>query len=228
MTSRRLALLLPVVFALAACASESHRTVAPTPVATYMTGYSGPKYTLTIGQFHNSSPYMRGIFSEGPDRLGSQAKTILKTHLSQTNRFRLLDRDNMAEASRENELAGRESDLAGAEVLVAGEVTEFGRKTTGDRWFFGIFGRGKSQVAYAKVSLNVVDARTSEVVYSVQGAGEYELSSREVLGTGGTQGYDSTLNGKVLDFAIVDAVNKLVDGLQAGQWSPTAEAAGNG
>ena len=62
------------------CASESHRTVAPISVATFMTGYQGTKHFLTIGQFHNSSPYMRGIFSDGPDRLGSQ-----------TNRFRLLD-----------------------------------------------------------------------------------------------------------------------------------------
>ncbi len=207
------------------CASESHRTVSPIPVATYKTGYSGPKYSLSIGKFHNSSPYMRGIFSEGPDRLGSQAKTILKTHLSQTNRFRLLDRDNLAEMDQENQLAGRESGLKGADVLVTGEVTEFGRRTTGDRWFFGIFGRGKSQVAYSKVSLNIVDARTSEVVYSVQGAGEFELSSREVLGTGGTQGYDSTLNGKVLDFSIVDAVNRLVEGLEAGEWSPVPPGA---
>ena len=43
-----------------------------------------------IGRFQNSSPYMRGIFSAGEDRLGNQAKT----HLSQTGRFDLLDWDN--------------------------------------------------------------------------------------------------------------------------------------
>ena len=54
----------------------------------------------------------------------------------------------------------------------------------------------------------------------VQGAGEYELSSREVLGFGGTQGYDSTLNGKVLDLAIREAVNRLVEGVEQGKWTP--------
>ena len=53
---------------------------------------------------------------------------------------------------------------------------------------------------------------------SGRGAGEYELSNREVLGFGGTAGYDATLNGKVLDLAMREAVNNLVTGKDAGQW----------
>jgi curli biogenesis system outer membrane secretion channel CsgG len=86
---------------------------------------------------------------------------------------------------------------------------------------FGILGRGKSQVAYAKVSLNIVNVQTTEVVYSTQGAGEYSLSNREVLGFGGTASYDTTLNGKVLDLAIRDAINKMVDDINSGIWNPT-------
>jgi curli biogenesis system outer membrane secretion channel CsgG len=54
----------------------------------------------------------------------------------------------------------------------------------------------------------------------VQGAGEYALSNREIVGFGGTAGYDSTLNGKVLDLAIREAVDRLVEGIQNGQWRP--------
>ena len=97
---------------------------------------------------------------------------------------------------------------------------EFGRKEVGDVQLFGILGSGKKQVAYSKVNLNVINVLTSEVVFSVQGAGEYELSSREVLGFGGTQGYDSTLNGKVLDLSIREAVNRLVEGAEQGKWTP--------
>ena len=53
-----------------------------------------------------------------------------------------------------------------------------------------------------------------------QGAGEYELSNREIIGFGGTASYDSTLNGKVLDLAIREAVNNLVAGIQSGAWQP--------
>jgi curli biogenesis system outer membrane secretion channel CsgG len=104
--------------------------------------------------------------------------------------------------------------------VITGDVTEFGRKETGDQQLFGILGRGKTQVAYSKVSLNVVDTVTSEVIFSVQGAGEYALSNREIVGFGGTSGYDSTLNGKVLDLAIREAVNRLVDGIEQGGWKP--------
>jgi len=97
---------------------------------------------------------------------------------------------------------------------------EFGRKETGDQQLFGILGSAKTQVAYSKVTLNIVDVTTSSVVYSVSGAGEYALSNREVIGFGGTAGYDSTLNGKVLDLAVREAVDRLVEGLEQGQWKP--------
>jgi curli biogenesis system outer membrane secretion channel CsgG len=88
-------------------ATETHHTVETQSVATYNTAYNGPRHLLVIGKFANRSTYMNGLFSDGYDRLGSQAKTILKTHLSQTNRFDLVDRDNMAEMATEANLSGR-------------------------------------------------------------------------------------------------------------------------
>jgi len=49
------------------------------------------------------------------------------------------------------------------------------------------------------------------------------LSNREVLGFGGTAGYDSTLNGKVLDLAIREAINRLVEGLEQRRWEPSKD-----
>lgn len=56
--------------------------------------------------------------------------------------------------------------------------------------------------------------QTSEVIYSTAGAGEYSLSIA-VVGFSGTASYDSTLNGKVLDLAIRQAVDSLVNGIEA-------------
>jgi curli biogenesis system outer membrane secretion channel CsgG len=214
-------LLLAGVLFSAGCATETHRTVATPTVATHGTAYSGPKYTLVVGNFDNRSSYMQGLFSNGTDRLGSQAKTILKTHLQQTDRFTVVDRDNMEEIAREASLSGKTQRLSGAQVAITGDVTEFGRRETGDRQLFGILGSGKTQLAYAKVALNVVDVSTSEIIHSVQGAGEYELSNRELIGFGGTAGYDATLNGKVLNLAITNAVENLVTALERGAWSPS-------
>lgn len=210
-----------LVSSVVGCATESRRVINAETVRSHDTSYSGPRYTLVVGNFQNRSTYQRGIFSDGTDRLGSQAKTILKTHLQQTGRFSIVDRDNMATISQEAQISGAAQSLRGAEVAVGGDVTEFGRRTTGDRQLFGILGSGKKQMAYAKVALNLVDVRTSEVIFSVQGAGEYALSNRELVGFGGTAGYDATLNGKVLNFAITEAVNNLVDALERGEWSPT-------
>ncbi|MDR2881199.1 MAG: CsgG/HfaB family protein [Azoarcus sp.] len=205
---------------LAGCATESHRSLAVEQTQSARTPYSGARSPIAVGKFDNRSSFMRGLFSDGVDRLGSQAKTILITHLQQTNRFTVLDRDNMEEAKLEAAIRKEAQELKGAAYVITGDVSEFGRKEVGDHQLFGILGRGKRQIAYAKVSLNVVDIRTTEVVYSVQGAGEYELSNREVIGFGGTSGYDSTLNGKVLDLAIREAVDRLTGAIDSGAWKP--------
>ncbi|MCF6281249.1 MAG: CsgG/HfaB family protein [Candidatus Polarisedimenticolaceae bacterium] len=214
-----LAILLAITIGVSGCATESHRIVTPEKVETYGSSYVGPRTAIVVGNFQNRSNYMNGLFSSNSDRLGNQAKTILKTHLQQTKRFNVLDRQNLQQNEQEAKLAGAKQSIQGARYAVTGDVTEFGRKVTGDRQLFGIFGSGKTQTAYAKVSLNIVDVLTSEIVYSTQGAGEYEMSNREILGFGGTASYDATLNGKVLNFAIMQSVNNMVRDIQNGVWN---------
>lgn len=206
----------------AGCAhQEESRTLAIPKVESASQAYNGPRSQISVGKFDNRSSFMRGVFSDGVDRLGGQAQTILVTHLQQSRRFSVLDRTNMTEIKEEAALQKKTQALKGADYVVTGDVTEFGRKNVGDKQLFGILGRGTTQIAYAKVNLNIVNTNTSEVVFSSQGAGEYSLSEREVIGFGGTAGYDSTLNGKVLELAIREAVNNLVSGIDSGAWRPT-------
>lgn len=214
------AILLPLLVLAGCTATESSRTIEAPKVAASYQPYQGPKSKLVVGKFQNRSNFQNGIFNADIDQLGSQAKTILLTHLQQTNRFIVMDRANMAELSQEAQFAGAKQNVIGAKYVVTGDVTEFGRKQTGDKQLFGLLGKGKEQVAYAKVALNIVDVETSAVVYSVMGAGEFSLSNREVVGFGGTASYDATLNGKVLDLAMREAVNNLVMGIQTNQWQP--------
>ncbi|MFP3566852.1 CsgG/HfaB family protein [Paraburkholderia sp. SIMBA_030] len=205
-----------VAVILSGCATETSRTLAVPEVSAAQIPFTGSPVQIAVGKFDNRSSYMRGIFSDGVDRLGSQAKTILVTRLQQSRRFNVLDRENLDEIRQEAGFLKKAQAVKGANYVVTGDVTEFGRKEVGDQQLFGILGRGKSQVAYAKVNLNVVDTTTSEVVVSSQGAGEFSLSNREIIGFGGTASYDSTLNGKVLDLAIQDAVNHLAGQVDAG------------
>ncbi|MGF6604533.1 curli biogenesis system outer membrane secretion channel CsgG [Paraburkholderia sp. GAS448] len=217
-SSKKFAVLIvaAVAAALSGCATESSRSLPVPVLSSASTPYAGRPIEIAVGKFDNRSSYMRGIFSDGTDHLGSQAKTILITDLQQSRRFNVLDRDNLDEIRQEATFMKKGQTLKGANFVVTGDVTEFGRKEVGDQQLFGILGRGKSQVAYAKVNLNIVNTTTSEVVLSSQGAGEYSLSNREVIGFGGTASYDSTLNGKVLDLAIQEAVNHLVEQVDAG------------
>ncbi|MBS0661916.1 MAG: CsgG/HfaB family protein [Verrucomicrobia bacterium] len=208
------------VLVLVGCATESSRSVTPPQVQRASSTRAGDRLPVRVGKFDNRSSYMRGIFSDGVDRLGGQAQTILVTHLQQTGKFSVLDRANMTEIKEEAAYANQPQAIKGAVVTIAGDVTDFGRKEVGDQQLFGIMGSGKSQIAYAKVSLYVVDVRTAEVIASVQGAGEYALSNREVLGFGGTASYDATLNGKVLDLAVREAVEKLVASYDQGWTLP--------
>jgi curli biogenesis system outer membrane secretion channel CsgG len=210
-----------IFFALTGCAhQEESRTIAIQKVDSAGQAYNGPRTAISVGKFENRSSFLRGVFSDNVDRLGSQAQTVLVTHLQQSRRFSVMDRTNMTEIKEEAALLKKAQTLKGADFVVTGDVSEFGRKNIGDKQLFGLLGRGSTQIAYAKVNLNIVNTQTSEVVFSSQGAGEYSLSEREVIGFGGTAGYDSTLNGKVLDLAIRDAVNNLVAGIDSGAWRP--------
>jgi curli biogenesis system outer membrane secretion channel CsgG len=218
-TSFLIAAALAVTFS--GCATEDSRSLVVAKTTASTKPSNAVRNPISVGKFDNRSTFMRGIFTDGADRLGSQAKTILVTHLQQTNRFSVLDRDNMSEIKQEAAISKTNQNLKGARYVITGDVTEFGRKEVGDKQLFGLLGRGKQQIAYAKVALNVVDVQTSEVVYSSQGAGEYSLSNREIIGFGGTASYDSTLNGKVLDLAIREAVDTLVEGIDTGAWRPS-------
>lgn len=208
---------------LAGCATETSTVLQVQKVESASRPFNGVRTPIAVGKFDNRSNYMRGVFSDGIDRLSGQAKTSLVTHLQQTNRFNVLERENLDEIKREAMIKNRAQKLKGADFVVTGDITEFGRKEVGDVQLFGILGRGREQVAYAKVNLNIVNITTSELVYSTQGAGEYKLSNREVIGFGGTASYDSTLNGKVMDLAMREAVNNLVSAIESGAWKPVQQ-----
>src|SRR5205807_8567065 len=134
---------------LAGCATESHQVVQTEKPAAAARAYQGPRSTIAVGKFDNRSTYLRGLFSDGVDRLGGQAKTILIGHLQETGRFNVVDRDNLEELAREAKIKGQAQALKGADFALTGDVVEFGRKEVGDRQLFGILGSGKQQVAYS-------------------------------------------------------------------------------
>ncbi|OIT24165.1 CsgG/HfaB family protein, partial [Glaesserella parasuis] len=159
MSNLKVGALCLTVLTLVGCATENSKVITPTSTqaATTASQYKGVKSVISVGKFDNKSSFQNGVFSDGPDQLGNQSKTILISHLQQTGRFSVVDRTNMSEIASEAKIKGKKQNLKGATYVITGDVTEFGRKTVGDHQLFGILGRGKEQVAYAKVTLNVVN-----------------------------------------------------------------------
>jgi curli biogenesis system outer membrane secretion channel CsgG len=201
-----------------ACATETSRVVEPGVSDSARSPQHPAIRSIVVAELGNRTGYLRGVFSDGTDRLGIQARTILIGHLQQSGRFAVMDRDHLEATAREAEFAGLDQRLTGAEFAISGDIVEFGRSEVGDRQLWGVLGRGRTQIAYSKVTLNVIDVATTQVVYSVSGAGEYALTTREVVGFGATAGYDATLVGKVLDLSIRVATDRLVEGLEHGRF----------
>lgn len=194
---------------------ETSQALVPQTVAVKNTPYAGARYKVAIGKFENRSPYMNGLFSDNVDRMGMQAQQILSTHVAQSNRFVVVDRYNMAEIKREADYNAVAQKIIGADVILTGAVTEVGRKETGTS---GFLGRSRTQTAYTKVTVSVVNTKTSQIVYTVQGAGTFDLTNEHVLGFGSEAGYDATLMDKVLNLAMIEAVNRIVEGLERNEW----------
>ena len=213
------ALIVAVAVLATGCVTETtHRTRQPVGIESLGTPHEAATYTLAVGRFDNRSQYLGGALADGSDPLGRQAKALLEMHLKLTGRFVVVDQPSMDEIARETTPGGEPRELLG--VAITGAITEFGRREAGDARVFDSLKYGQRHVVYVTVALNVVDERAAQVVYAVQGGGEYQLTDREVADFGTVAGYDASLNGKILNRPIMEAVDNLVAGLERGEWSP--------
>src|SRR5256714_11335180 len=69
------------------CATESSHSVEVAKVESAATPFRGTRVPISVGKFDNRSGFMRGIFTDGVDRLGGPAKTTLVAHLQQSQSF---------------------------------------------------------------------------------------------------------------------------------------------
>lgn len=140
---------------------------------------------------------------------------ILSSKLVNTEKFLLLERSDLDQIAKEKDIANLNSYNIPADYLIVGSITEFGRKSTSE---VGVFSRTKKQTAYAKVSIRLIDVKTSQIIYSEEGEGEAFVESGTVLGVGETAEYDATLNDKVINAAISKLVNNIVERLLDSEW----------
>ncbi len=174
------------------------------------------KRRVAIGRFTNETRYGQTLLRDSDlDPLGKQAADILAAYLVQSGAFIVLERTDANEVLKEQDVGGDSSGLIGADTLIVGSIVEFGRADEGER---AVFKRERTQKAYAKVAIRLVDVRTGVAFHSATGSGEATTTTKTLLFSGTSARYDGTLTDKALSVAIEDVLEELVNTMSAREW----------
>lgn len=184
------------------------------------------KRTVAIARFTNET--VSGttfLIDKSGDKLGKQASDILTARLAATGRFLMFERTDSDEVQAEKLIAGMEDQGVSVDYLILGSVSEFGRSVESES---GVFSRSKTQKAYAKVNVRLVEVSTGRIIYSEEGAGEAFSEMKKTLGVGGSAGYDQSLTDKAISASISKLVSSLVENLTKAPWKSYIVAEDNG
>lgn len=167
------------------------------------------KRKVAIGRFSNETQYGKGIFYDKEnDPMGKQALDILSSKLAASGKFILLERNDMASLLQECQNGQTTPAQIGADYMIIGSITQFGRKNTGKQ---GVFTNTNTQTVEAAVDIRLVDVSTGLIVYSGEGKGQAQLTSKTTLGVGGKASFDATLSDKAISEAIGQLVENIVN-----------------
>ena len=167
------------------------------------------KRKVAIGRFSNETQYAKGIFYDKEnDPMGKQALDILSAKLAASGKFLLLERSDIASLLEEAKKGDNGLATIGADYMIIGSITEFGRKNTGKN---GVFTNIKTQTVEAAVAIRLVDVSTGLIIYSDEGKGSAEITTKTTMGVGGQASYDATLSDKAISEAIGQLVENIIN-----------------
>ena len=167
------------------------------------------KRKVAIGRFSNETQYAKGLFYDKEnDPMGKQALDILSSKLAASGKFLLLERSDIATLLEEAKKSDNGLATIGADYMIIGSITEFGRKNVGKE---GVFTNVKTQIVEATVAIRLVDVSTGLIIYSDEGKGSAELTTKTTMGVGGKADYDATLSDKAISEAIGQLVENIIN-----------------
>ena len=199
-------------------ANAQRKTEIVEPVVVQNTQDSGKliKRKVAIGRFTNETQYAKGIFYDKEnDPMGKQALDILSAKLAASNKFILLERSDLASLLEEAKKSEGGLSTIGADYMIIGSITEFGRKNIGKN---GAFTSAKTQIVEAAVAVRLVEVSTGLIIYSDEGKGSAELTTKTTLGVGGQASYDATLSDKAISEAIGQLVENIINKCTEKPW----------
>lgn len=174
------------------------------------------KRKVALGRITNETSYGRSLLRDQQgDPLGKQVTDLLSKALTESGAYLVFERPDITRLQTESQLTDTKLKLVGVDALIIGSLTEFGRKTLGEK---GFASSSKRQVAFAKVDLRVVDTNTGHVFFATSGAGEASTETASTFGFGSQAAYDGTLNDAAIRQAVSEAVSRLSTEMNARPW----------
>jgi len=174
------------------------------------------KRKVAVARFSNETQSgTTFLVDDSGDRIGKQASDILSSRLAATGKFLMFERTDKDEIDSEKIISGLKNEGVGVEYLIIGSVSEFGRSSESESQ---VFRRTKSQRAFAKVNVRLVDVSTGRIIYSEEGAGESVNSAESRAFSKVRTGYDQSLTDKAISAAISTLVSNLVENMTNKPW----------
>jgi len=189
-------------------------------------GVVSPKRKVVIAEFKNQTRF-------GSRRLGNNLTDVITTELVKSNRFIVLEREDldtvMQEINFSNTLGqgqlASERKFQDADYVITGAITKYSVNTTGNK---GIVSSSKTQRAEISFDMKMINVRTGEVVLSDQGEGVSDVEYGTTLGVGSTGGYDEGLEQEAFRAAAIDVMDNIIKTVDRTPWmANVAKISGN-
>jgi curli biogenesis system outer membrane secretion channel CsgG len=153
--------------------------------------YDGPKARIAVGEFQDKtakggwSGGWLGMFGMGWPQIGDGMRDMLTTALFNTNRYLVLEREQLGEVLKEQDLGdsgrikkGTEApigEIYGAELLITAAVTEFegsAKGAGGGTRILGVTVGGGVKKGHVAIDLRIIDTKTSQIVFATSVEGD--------------------------------------------------------
>ncbi len=185
--------LLAVIIWLGSCAPTAQVTSSggPSVAEAQAERYDGPKARIAVGEFQDKTAKggwtggWLGMFGMNFKQIGDGMQDMLTTALFNTNRYIVLEREQLGEVLKEQDLAatgrikkGTEAptgEIYGAELLITAAITEFeggAKGVGGGTKVLGVTVGGGVKKAHIAMDIRIIDTKTSQIVAatSVEGS----------------------------------------------------------
>lgn len=226
-----------LAFLLVSCAPTATVTSGegPTIAEAQAEEYNGPKARLAVGEFKDKTAKGEGatgwfgLYGIHFKEIGEGMRDMLTTALFNTNRFIVLEREQLDEVLKEQDLAaaGRvkketaapTGEIYGADLIITAAVTEFeggAKGVGGGTRVLGVTVGGGLKKAHVAIDIRIIDAKTSQIVSAatVQGSatsfgagGATTIGGRLPVALGG---FSKTPTEQAIRVCIQEAVKHIV------------------